>query len=483
MKFLTKFTANVKVEKIENWNNQEMTKTNFLNLKRISKIVEKHFSLDDNSLELFNLLLFDNEKRLSYIDPMFYPYLNKDLRIIFNINDNKKSLLDEGWKLFKDYFHAFCENNIVTYENFLHNKITIDGNEYRLFKYLKRWYHNNKVYLDKIVDNYYNTFINDKKHKNEIHKNNNQKFNFCFLILTEKISASKLPDEKLKLIISFNFADWFLSSTGESWSSCLDLKTSSQNCYWAEIPGLIIDKNRALLYLTNNKVKKYNGIISKKMIFRTWLLLDKNNVLFPVRNYPSNMIDFKELKNLPFIIFDKPLKDNNYNYFSKYSYDLFLTNKNNGSLYIYQDGTKFIIKNNKVFIINGSSGYYIATLFKDDIPIIKEDTNYECNFSLDYLIKNKKEIIELSSNLNRKNTCYICGKQEEEYKTYYDDFYDFPYCYECYKKLFFACELCGNIKLKSNSYFYKKENDIFKIKIMQEEGYMQICSFCAMNFT
>ena len=91
----------------------------------------------------------------------------------------------------------------------------------------------------------------------------------------QSISEKRFPiGKELQIVLSLNFADWFLCSTAESWTSCLDLKSSHQSAFWASLPGLIIDKNRALVYITDGTKKEFCGITTDKFITRSWILLN-----------------------------------------------------------------------------------------------------------------------------------------------------------------------------------------------------------------
>jgi len=105
----------------------------------------------------------------------------------------------------------------------------------------------------------------------------------------------------------------------------------------------IIDKNRALLYLTDKKEKKYLGLTADRIITRTWLLLDKQNKLNLIRNYPNDMFAKKNISKI-FNEFKFSMIENNFE--SKYDLDL-LFSKKNMSVYIFQDFTTFSKEGNK----------------------------------------------------------------------------------------------------------------------------------------
>ena len=113
----------------------------------------------------------------------------------------------------------------------------------------------------------------------------------------DKTNESKLPNTDLELVFSANFADFFLCSTSEKWTSCLNLESDYSYSYWAGIPAFITDKNKILVYLTDGRKKEYLGIQSERMIARNWMFLTKDiknekKYYFINRGYPN---DFSSL--------------------------------------------------------------------------------------------------------------------------------------------------------------------------------------------
>lgn len=127
----------------------------------------------------------------------------------------------------------------------------------------------------------------------------------------EKVGAVAFPkNKKLELVMSCNFADTLMASTGESWGSCINLESHYDECFWAGLPGLIADKSRCIFYITDGKKKRFytnkeetTFIETDRFLSRSWAVimrsLVKNNTKnkqFPkgitylniVKDYPNN---------------------------------------------------------------------------------------------------------------------------------------------------------------------------------------------------
>jgi hypothetical protein len=231
---------------------------------------------------------------------------------------------------------------------------------------------------------------------------------FYIKTINEIIGIYKMPNKELELVFSLNPIDWFLCSTKEKWSSCLNLENSNE-VFWQGLPSLIGDKNRAMVYITDGSKKNFMGIKVDRFISRSWVLLvrskeDNKTHFHIVREYPTK-IGFKEIiKNAIGIDF-KSVSDLEVNYnlskiVSRYYIELLL---NNDIFYstIYFDSTKVkIAKKNKAKYKFGEYGFYKLGTAGDGglrIDKINKKTNgfyYEETPSLDFLIDMKGEITE-----------------------------------------------------------------------------------------
>lgn len=259
----------------------------------IYNLVKNYFSLTKESLKTFKFRLF--EKRS--IAKEYLPLLDKDLRYKVKIEDlSILEAADEGWDFFCSKAFNFVSDNKITYEMFRNNLYIINGKKLKfkkaMYEYLFTAKNRNAFTTILSIDNLFtlkNKVSLDFKSNGEL-KTINKKitFNDFFSTLnmeqfsnnfdtylnkfSEQCGAMKFSSNDLYLVLSCNFADWFLCSTAENWESCLNLDSNYASCQWGGLPGTITDKNRALIYLTDGTKKNYKGIIVDKILNRSWIL-------------------------------------------------------------------------------------------------------------------------------------------------------------------------------------------------------------------
>lgn len=413
-----------------------MTKTDLENFDLINGFVQKYFSLNTASKESFQELILNPDKRAKYISPEFLNIIGEDHRFSFSLSGDDKIDFDDGWKMFKEIFHEFVMQFAITYENYISNKIRVNNNqEIKLFKFMRNWYSTEGIdYQNKVKSKTFDKNICPY----------GSDFELAFKRATERIGTSKLPDRDLTVTASFNFADWFMVSTSENWSSCLNVQSDYEACFWTGLPGLIVDPNRILLYITDGKTKSYRGITVKKFINRTWGLLNTTGEIVPVRHYPQKFVDDESFAELfPFDVSGDDIE--NVEFRSKYPIDNFLFNNFGESIYIYQDFTEFEKTDDGIFIISGSSGYHKMT----EGGYLDEDTNYDYCDGLDGLIDSN---IEISNYEDAGVMCAQCGERYNE-----DDMLwgadDQQYCESCYSDNFCNCYHCGESMHNEDAHF------------------------------
>lgn len=411
-----------------------MTERDLSNFEIIYGLVKNHFSLNEAGLRVFKAALA--EKRIEYIPENFRSLIGPDQRARFEVKSSLRENLDDGWNLFKDVFFAFCDNHNIEYENYSSNKLIVKKNEVKLFKFMKKWYETETDLTTK------EQLANRAARKlNTGYYDNREDFDLMFKRITEKIGTMKLPDKKLEVVVSFNFADWFMCSTSEEWSSCLNLESDYDACFWSGLPGLITDPNRMLIYITDGKTKNYKGITVERMITRTWGLLGIDDVVYPNRHYPQTMMEDKAFSTMfPFDVARITLDDFR-DFEGKYSTTDFITNTYNESIFIYQDYTYFKIVGYdplKVKQVSGGSGYH-KIVFGENSPYISEDTHYDYCDGLSGLIERDSKISDHEEN---GSSCCECGDHVHE-----DDLLwgndDQQYCESCFSENFYNCEECG----------------------------------------
>jgi hypothetical protein len=259
----------------------------------------------------------------------------------------------------------------------------------------------------------------------------------------ESITRFKLSNKKMKMVLSINFADWFLCSTQESWGSCLNLQNNSIN-FWTGLPGLIGDKNRIMIYLTSeNETKSYRGIETERFLYRTWAILDNESTFNVIKWYPNSTIDngsyinnfLEEKTGFKFV---KAYKND---FCSLYPVRKILT-KNGYSLMPYLDDCEM---NSDGYITSGSSGMYyfrFGELYEGEV--FDSDTFT----SLDEVINANYEIEDFPD----KNSCNICERRiGNGYEYYTPD--DNVVCERCYHENYFNCVHCEETDSTENSIY------------------------------
>ena len=296
---------------------------NINNLTILYNIIEKNWGYRKSDLALLKKRIFN-----PFIPEEFKNYkFDENFRAHFPISLNEFSNLfkdyDIGWDNFNRYFHKATWNRKIHYDDYLKNKIKVGKNTFKIKKYVQNIYlNNNKLFIEDFKKNYKAVFAkktNDKLAYYEEIVNNNDFSDIENLIETyivhvlEKIGEEKPSyKENVELVISFNYADWFLCSTKEKWSSCLSLENGD---YWAGIPTTFLDNNRAFIYITNREKKEFLGIKTDKFISRVWCFIDNKSRKLLSKNYPVNFLNEKTIQNIT--------NDNTYISFVNVMYDCY----------------------------------------------------------------------------------------------------------------------------------------------------------------
>jgi hypothetical protein len=101
----------------------------------------------------------------------------------------------------------------------------------------------------------------------------------------EILGSKGIKENPYSSFLSFNFFDWFLASTGESWSSCLSL---SKNCFYGVgILSTFVCPDWGMLMVSKQKEEKnFYGITAPKVVARTWVIFGKNEKYNMANWYP-----------------------------------------------------------------------------------------------------------------------------------------------------------------------------------------------------
>lgn len=355
-----------------------------LNAKIAKNLVGRHFSLSEKSFERFEELV-DSPKSVDFINNMFKDSV--DNRIRFELPASELEETDKGWDLFKHIFADFFEYAVgkfdFKYIDFRDNKILVGNNTIKLKKVLEKYYLTEAEKIEIINSNfrihdalreYYNTAscsfdtpkqknvaIKDIKDKN-IKKLITEDVKKYIIKKFEEIGVKKLPvKSKLEVVFSRNFVDYMLCSTGESWTSCLSMESHYSCCFWSGVPGLVVDPNRILIYVTDGTRKKWEGMEVDKFIQRTWAVFDDNDMFNILHWYETKKIKNKTIKNIS----NLPIRIRKSDFIAKEKFvPLFF--ENGYSCFIYQDDSGFKYdsdddaSNNLVSICSKSSSLYVV---------------------------------------------------------------------------------------------------------------------------
>jgi len=407
------------------------------NKKRVIDLVKKHFSLSNDSNERFADALNN-----PFIDSVFND-LDNGLRKRMPLNNKDLENLDFNWAKFKKDFPTLEKETKIAYEDFNNNFVVYKKNKIRILKRLKLFYTKEEGYKRRLRDlcSYHGWTFDGTFSKEFISD--------VIYLIKEKFLQSaknKLPKDNLELVITLNFADIFLSATGDSWRSCLSFTSEWEGAYWAGLPGLAVDKNRFMVYITNGEKKIFEGIKVDKMFYRSFGIIDNENKLFTVKWYPTKPIEQKGFDLLS-------LRNNSDAFYkSKHSFDL-LKYVNDISCYIFQDNTTFSkCSFNNVHLVVGEKG-------------MKTVTSHGMHYGTIHHIRESEGLYTLTEG-NRKlddfsifgmSQCNDCGYRGLEDEMVYDND-GAAYCQNCYNQRYVTCHGCGGTIRRRYSYTFNSEN-------------------------
>lgn len=331
------------------------------NTKTIENFIHKHFSLKSSSNFRFSEALYNR-----FIDPLYKPYIDENYRIMVELPDEHYESFDKGWSYFLHCLPQFIEKYNIEYKDFRRNKVVHNKNTLRIFKILKSYFlGNDGIKVDPEKEEEYKEFLSSSiglfieiyslvsEHKPNVF--NREFVEAVMKIFLDKINEVRFSvDKNMYAVLTLNFRDMFLSSTSEDWSSCLNLESRSYAAYWSSLPGIVVDKNLAMLYITNGSEKYYEGVVAPKVLARSFVLLDKEGIPNIVKFYPNEVIPLDAINEF----FPFKFKRIDENFESKYSiYPLYY--KNEFSCYVYQDKTYPIHNNDGSFYLKyGGKGLY-----------------------------------------------------------------------------------------------------------------------------
>jgi hypothetical protein len=398
------------------------------NKSKVYEIVKNHFSFEEKSLRKFKELLEN-----PFVDPLYKKILGDSLRKEFPVTRDTYEEIDKGWIDFKNRLPNLVNRFHLTYKNFRTNKIVIDRQEIRMYKHFADYYQTHKDELNK-----------------DISIGGNVSFEQRLSYLHSKICECqdrKIPKgEDVKIVFSMDFADWFLCSTGESWSSCISLESHYEGAMWSGLPGLAGDPNRAMLYVTDGKKKTYNGIEVDRMLSRTFTLIGNDDKIYAVRFYPSQHFNTETINAITKIGLIEHIPDR---FISKHKITP-LYHKNGYSSFTYQD---YVTADKSYHLISGDGGghFYFE---KGKNFVMRSGSIFSYDGGLAELIAEKKDLGDAK---NDYFCCIECGNETPRDEAYYGPNGGEPYCDECYHEYYFVCSNCDDTFSVDDKYIAEDE--------------------------
>lgn len=388
------------------------------NKERILETVSEYFWLDNSSMNKFEKKLYEPD-----IDPVYAQLLGEDNRARWKLPEGIMEDIDKGWEIFKNRFKVFIHDNDVRYEDFRKNKKEVNKNLIKLRKLLKEYY----------LENYKKPLVRDLDLNlfSTIDDSNKERVIDSYISdVYHDIGTRKLPSSGIDVVLSLNYEDWFFCSSGENWSSCLSIE--SEYMYWAGLAGLIGDKNRAMIYVTDNRKKSpLDGTSVDRILSRSWLLLDQEDRINFVKFYPNEYLSTYDLNQITGLDF----KSRWNRFISKHPIDPIYFQNGNSS-YIYQDTTKF---NSNQYLIGDHKGMFFFNKNSTDIVDSGDLFRHAENGLMD-LIERRED---LGSEEIEFSICEDCGRTIDDHDDEFEVSGGRIVCNICFEENYFTCDDCG----------------------------------------
>lgn len=456
--------------------------------ENIYELVEKFFSLDEESLAMFKEGLFNPD-----IDDVYKNFgLDSDLRKYWKIDRKDFEKYDKAWEYFKKEFPSFVKKTSITYEDFKDNKVLIDKNRVKLFKALVNFYLVNEEdirlchefgykgreielldieegtsYVRSISDFGFTFLTNYNDSRRDLQEGFEEKIGEAYEKYVSSVieralnivGSRKLPDKDIYLVLSLNFADWLFCSTGDSWTSCLSLK--SDYSYWGGLPSLVVDKNRAMLYLTTREKKlpfensdyifKDGSLIKDmavdKLLCRSWLFLSNEDLIKVLPSYPVSMLENEDMLKITGSDKFRVGQD----FFSKRSKRLlpYLSKHPINLMYFTSGSSLSVYLDDMRLVYDGAPDKAIYEFKGGGISYFDKDSNRHFDGSaLRPFEGGLVSIISLNTTteqLLRKApllSCCCCNDPLEQGREFLSSLDNEYYCEYCYNDTFTYCEKC-----------------------------------------
>lgn len=467
-----------------------MTEKGKQNRQAFLNVCQRYWGFDEKSMNYIEHRTSDDWKPAKEYQNLIDKFGWEDQRIEFklDLSDPKVqeilSKSDKAFSLFKQRFsdainilkNEGCE---ISYGDFLSSKVIYKKNVTKIKKVLELAYGFNTDESRNAKRRDLN--LSSTSLKEEVAQKIVKEF--------EYIGSYKKKASDISIVLSLNPCDWLMASTGEDFTSCLDVNKKDGDGYrfFAGLPFLCGDPNRSMLYIKGGSKKTLEGIEIDKVKSRCWSLIMKDSNIFSIKWYPNKTISNEDMKAITGVNFVS--QGDGAFLGCKYPIDpLFIES---GTMHsIYNDVGCWEYVNGELLHTNSKDkgGQQIFTRSFVDVSngslrfceqhIKSEDRYYSATWSLDYF---KYRGLKWASTYT-KYICSTCGSLDtgfsiEDSKTKYG--YSFI-CQDCYSNKYFKCEKCGRTKDKEHkkSVVYEDGAIKFVCKDCYEEMKNYICSCC-----
>ena len=354
-----------------------------------------------------------NHKELEGLDKEL-DFINKceNKRFIHKMTDDDKVLFDLGYKVLKEK----RKDLEVDYKDYSRNKIKVDGQERKLFRYLS-----------------------DKD-------------------LSEEIGKYKLPNKDLYFVISTNPDDFVLCSTNnKSWTSCTDLINGS---FKFTAMGNVFTNGRFIMYITDLTEKEFLDAKSYDMIFRAFGFVGKDgnlygNIWYPMRENMDLYIEDIHIHSMKETTYAKYPIDkvcNKYGSFTTPYIDYGQIFKNEDNLTYYWSGKDYRTHYPLTYYIDYKEPVHTSTYYWYDGMDVDKAIKRKCDccgskYGAILTHGNKNYCRECAKDI--VDVCCVCG--EEKHNCQYTEDNEWI-CEDCIKeKKLNKCACCGSIMWRNTA--------------------------------
>src|SRR5574344_1450122 len=421
-----------------------MTEIGEKNREAYLSLIKKFWNgFDDASMKYIEERTKDTWEFVPEFKELMDKFGVEDQRVRFDLDMQNPSIQklfrdgDKAYGLFRRKFENvlgfLSENgNTITYSNFIENTAVFRKNKTKIKKIFQTIYEENQDIFGRDFGTTDKTKIEEKIVK-----------------AFEEIGTYKKSSKKIQMVLTWNPADWLLSSTAQpNYSSCFNIDNPREGGYkyMTGLPFLCGDKNRIMVYVTDGTKKEFMGINVDSIMTRSWIILDKVNNFCVVKWYPMATFDVDSIINIT--------KIKNFvsgTSFQGGKYDLDPLNINGIIIYVYNDMGNWDMDGKRLFHSNEmeKGGQQIFTVDGTNIGIQRGDSSNSYQFNFDGSAAHSFKLSEWKKNgwsmknFFRKSICSSCGKEDTGFFVNGKNGTSFI-CHECYSTKIITCPHCGN---------------------------------------